>query len=239
MSITKEKNETITFPDHITENGNSIDINVSQRNRVRFLIKVENTTGTSPVLTVTVKGKYPTLAEYRALFGKYGSARGTSLTITTDGLYEIIIERVDFTAIRLEWTVAGTDPSFDLSGEYIAIYSPYTEDVNLYTTLAGERLIGEDNSYLSVKQESNFVQGNTSQAVLSGAGWLKGLFISSASSATIVIYDNTAASGTVILASLVPAANQYIPLPDVLVTNGIYISISGTVEYTVLYGAES
>jgi hypothetical protein len=71
--------------------------------------------------------------------------------------------------------------------------------------------------------------------VATGAGFLCGIFVASASgSPTIKLWDNTAASGTVLVNTFTPAAGTWYPLPFHFKT-GLYLDVGGTVDVTVSY----
>jgi len=72
--------------------------------------------------------------------------------------------------------------------------------------------------------------------VLTGAGKLTALIVTTASSTpTIKVWDNTAASGTVLIDTFTPVAFTSYPFPNIRVGTGIYITISGTVTVTPCY----
>lgn len=75
-----------------------------------------------------------------------------------------------------------------------------------------------------------------SVAVKTGVGSARGIFVASASATpTIKLWDNTAASGSVLVNTFTPVAATYYDLGDVLFKTGLYITISGTVDCTVIY----
>lgn len=86
----------------------------------------------------------------------------------------------------------------------------------------------------------NVVGGNTyvnqsaSATIKSGAGDLIGIYVNSTSSGNLKIYDNTAASGTVILNTFAPSAG-WNPMPFHFAT-GLTVQVaSGTIDYTVSF----
>jgi hypothetical protein len=76
------------------------------------------------------------------------------------------------------------------------------------------------------------------QALVTGAGRFKGLSIreTAAAAASVVLYDNTAASGT-ILATVALAAGESADLwlegDGLLFTTGIYVDVTGTLQGSV------
>jgi len=67
-----------------------------------------------------------------------------------------------------------------------------------------------------------------------GAGALLGIFVASASATpTIKLWDNTAASGTVLVNTFTPVAATWYFIP-VQFKTGLYITIGGTVDCTLV-----
>ena len=84
-----------------------------------------------------------------------------------------------------------------------------------------------------------YKQGSADAQIKVGAGKLFGVFVSSTSSGTFALYD-TATSSTSdpkIVATVTPAAGtQYVSVPAGLwFSNGLYIDVANTIEYTVAY----
>lgn len=82
-----------------------------------------------------------------------------------------------------------------------------------------------------------FKQISATGTVKDGAGRLTSLTVSSTSSGTIKIYDNTAASGTVLLETLTPAAAAHFYWGDegLATSNGIHVVIANTLVVTIGY----
>ena len=71
--------------------------------------------------------------------------------------------------------------------------------------------------------------------VKTGDGHLIGIFVASASSTpTIKVWDNTAASGSVLVNTFTPVAATWYPLPFHFGT-GLYVDVGGTIDLTVSY----
>ena len=85
-----------------------------------------------------------------------------------------------------------------------------------------------------VTESYNYKNLTASGLVLSGAGKLAGIFVASASSTpTIKIWDNTSAAAPVLVNTFSPSIGwNAIPAS---VQNGIYVTISGTVDCTVFF----
>lgn len=86
---------------------------------------------------------------------------------------------------------------------------------------------------------SNFTYVSASKQVKVGAGKLKGIFVSAASSTpTITVYDEaTGGTTATLLGVFTPAASTFYPLgvDGAFFNKGLYVVISGTVTATVIY----
>lgn len=71
-------------------------------------------------------------------------------------------------------------------------------------------------------------------AIKTGPGTLRSIFVSSASTGTLAVYDNTAGSGTKIVDTFSVAAGVSYPF-DAFFKTGLSVVVGGTVSYTVLY----
>lgn len=76
---------------------------------------------------------------------------------------------------------------------------------------------------------------SASALVFTGPCRLLGIFVASASSTpTIKVWNNTAASGAVLVNTFTPLPGTFYPMPFACST-GIYVTISGTVDCTVSF----
>jgi len=90
---------------------------------------------------------------------------------------------------------------------------------------------------MSVNQQPGiYTQTSSTGTIRSGRGFLRHILVSSTSSGTIKIYDNTAASGTVILETFTPTAGQTLDFGNLLFETGLHIVVANTIEFTVVYG---
>ena len=83
-----------------------------------------------------------------------------------------------------------------------------------------------------------YLNGTTSQAVKSTAGALYGVIVNSNTSGTFKLWDNTSAATTVLLNTFTPtsATSQVYLFPmGISFNTGLFITVSGTIDYTVLY----
>lgn len=91
-------------------------------------------------------------------------------------------------------------------------------------------------SILSYDRGSNYQNLTASALVLTGAGKLKGIWVSSASSTpTIKVWDNTSAASTVLVNTFTPTAGTFYNMAGARPGTGLYVTISGTVDCTVFY----
>lgn len=110
-------------------------------------------------------------------------------------------------------------------------------DGDQYVNLA-DRIAGEDlaNDVQKVEDRSTYLNTAASVLVKTGAGRVKGIFVASASATpTIKLWDNTTAATTVLVNTFTPVAGTLYRFLDAEFANGLYITISGTVDCTVLY----
>ena len=82
-------------------------------------------------------------------------------------------------------------------------------------------------------------QGNADAQIKIGGGKLFGVFISTTTSGTFALYDSATASTSdpkIVNTVTVAAGTQYISFPPgIWFSNGLYIDIANTIEYTVVY----
>lgn len=103
--------------------------------------------------------------------------------------------------------------------------------VTLATSVAGEDIA---NDVLKVEQRFSptYISTATTTTVKSGVGFLHSITITESVASTIVVYDNTAASGTII-ASFVASAGTGTYTFDVSFTVGLTIITAGASKLTV------
>ena len=77
---------------------------------------------------------------------------------------------------------------------------------------------------------------SASALVKTGQGVVRGIVVGSHSSGTIKLWDNTSAVTTVIVNTMTLAAGErFIPLYDIQFRTGLYVTIGGTADITVVY----
>ena len=75
-----------------------------------------------------------------------------------------------------------------------------------------------------------------SVAVKSGYGKVRGIVIASHASGTIKLWDNTTASTTILVNTMTLAVGErWIPLFDAVFNVGLFVTIGGTADITVVY----
>lgn len=81
----------------------------------------------------------------------------------------------------------------------------------------------------------------TASALLkTGTGTVAGIIINSHTSGTVKLWDNTSAAGTVIcntitFSAVATTGERFIPLFDLAFNTGLYVTIGGTADITVVY----
>lgn len=67
-----------------------------------------------------------------------------------------------------------------------------------------------------------------------GGGHVRGFYVSSTTSGTIKIWDNSAASGTVLLETATPAVGWH-DLGGIAFGTGLYVTLANTIEVTIVW----
>jgi len=115
--------------------------------------------------------------------------------------------------------------AYDPTNDYI--------DVNLKSKIAGEDLT---NDILKIRDAATYTNITSSSLIKTGAGVLKGIVVNSHTSGTLKLWDNTAGSGTVIFNTISFAAGpNFIKLPAVEFSTGLYATVGGTADITLLW----
>lgn len=86
---------------------------------------------------------------------------------------------------------------------------------------------------------AHYKQGNADAQIKIGGGKLYGVFVSSTTSGTFALYDSATASTSdpkIAATVTVAAGTQYLSFPSgVWFSNGLFIDVANTIEYTVVY----
>ena len=86
-----------------------------------------------------------------------------------------------------------------------------------------------------VTEAATYTNITASALILSGRGQLLGIFVASATTTpTIKVWGQTSAAAPIIVNTFTPAAGVYYPIPAAF-TDGLYVTISGTVDCTVFW----
>lgn len=106
--------------------------------------------------------------------------------------------------------------------------------VHLGTKIAGEDLT---NDVIKVEQRVLFLNGTASALVKTGAGKFFGFVVNSHTSGTVKFWDQTSAGAPIILNTITLAAGpaSWVFPTAIVFSTGLYITIGGTIDYTVLY----
>ena len=91
---------------------------------------------------------------------------------------------------------------------------------------------------MSIAEAVKYTNGTTSQAIRSVPGTFYGVIVNSNTAGTFKIWDNTSATGNVILNTFTPTTgtSTKIDLPiGVSFNTGLFITVTGTIDYTVLW----
>ena len=102
----------------------------------------------------------------------------------------------------------------------------------------GTKIAGEDltNDILKIRDNATYTNITASALIKTGAGVLKGIVVNSHTSGTLKLWDNTSAATTVIFNTITFAAGpNFISLPAVEFSTGLYATIGGTADITLLW----
>lgn len=104
---------------------------------------------------------------------------------------------------------------------------------SLSTKIAGEDLT---NDVLKIRDNATYTNITASALIKTGAGVLKGIVVNSHSSGTLKLWDNTTNAVPVIFNTITFAAGpNFIKLPAVEFSTGLYATIGGTADITLLW----
>ena len=77
---------------------------------------------------------------------------------------------------------------------------------------------------------------SASGLVKTGYGEIEGIIVNSHTGGTIKLWDNTSAATTVICNTItLGASERWVPLFDLCFNTGLYVTIGGTADITVVY----
>lgn len=94
---------------------------------------------------------------------------------------------------------------------------------------------GESFASNVVIEAAQFTNISATALIKRGTGKLVGIFVASASATpTIKVWDDVAATGTVIVNTFTPTGATFYPIPAAF-SNGCFITISGTVDCTAFW----
>jgi hypothetical protein len=103
-----------------------------------------------------------------------------------------------------------------------------------YVTLG--TTLDDVNDGVSVYPKCSYTNTAASVLIKTGAGQAYGVVINSHTSGTLKLWDNTAGSGTVLCETMTFAVGErFIPLLGATFGTGLYATIGGTANITILY----
>lgn len=104
----------------------------------------------------------------------------------------------------------------------------------LKTTLSSA--LDDVNDSITNYPKCSYVNTAASALIKTGAGQVYGIVINSHTSGTLKLWDNTAGSGTVLCNTMTFAVGErFIPLLGATFGTGLYATISGTADVTILF----
>lgn len=108
----------------------------------------------------------------------------------------------------------------------------FKTDANDNTLVSmGTGLNAIDDSVRAKPHGMTGVRLTASGLVFSGASILKGMYVASVSGGTVLVYNNTAGSGPILINTITPAVGWHM-LGDLEASTGIYVVITGTIDVT-------
>lgn len=105
---------------------------------------------------------------------------------------------------------------------------------NSFVTLG--TALDDANDSITTYPKCSYLNTAASALIKTGAGQLYGIIVNSHTSGTLKLWDNTAASGTVLCNTITFAVGErWIPLMGATFGTGLYATIGGTADLTILY----
>ena len=99
-----------------------------------------------------------------------------------------------------------------------------------------EATLDDTNDSISTYPKCSEINIAASTLIKTGAGNIYGIIINSHSSGTIKLWDNTAASGTVICETItLNTGERWIPFWGASFGTGLFVTIGGTANITVMF----
>ena len=105
---------------------------------------------------------------------------------------------------------------------------------NLSSTL-GTKLDAVNDKVTTRAEGMSYVNLTASGLVRTGATTLRGFFVSSTTAGTVKIWDNTAASGTVLIDTITPSNLGWYDCGNLSAGTGVYVTLGGTISVTISY----
>lgn len=116
------------------------------------------------------------------------------------------------------------------------VSSSHTLDDNGNVLTALNVGLDDVNDSITTYPKCSYLNTAASALIKTGAGQIYGVIINSHTTGTLKLWDNTAASGTVICETISFAAGErWIPLMGATFGTGLYATIGGTANITILF----
>lgn len=104
---------------------------------------------------------------------------------------------------------------------------------DMTTKIAGEDIT---NDIIKIRDNATYTNLSASALIKTGAGVIKGIVVNSNTAGTLKLWDNTSAATTVIFNTYTFAAgSSVINLPAVEFSTGLFATIGGTADITILW----
>ena len=115
-----------------------------------------------------------------------------------------------------------------------AAITPNGVRTDMTTKIAGEDIT---NDIIKIRDNATYTNLSASALIKTGAGVIKGIVVNPHSSGTLKLWDNTSGATTVIFNTITFAAGSGIVLnlPAVEFSTGLYATIGGTADITILW----
>lgn len=90
---------------------------------------------------------------------------------------------------------------------------------------------------MAIIDNVKYLNGTTSQVIKTGSGGFYGVIVNSHTNGTLKLWDNTSASGTVVMNTFTfpTGSGVYLFSAGISFNTGLFATVGGTLDYTILY----
>lgn len=149
-------------------------------------------------------------------------------TTTTTGLYTTSVKGYTHVRARIS---AYTSGSVTVAASRFMVTPLNQIHANTLATQLGALI-----DKISTRTEKySYTNISASTLIRTGAGQIKGIFVASTTAGTFKCWDNTSAATTVIVNTTTPATVGWYEFGDLGFTTGLYVTIGGTMDCTVVW----